>query len=59
MTLRDGRSAPSSGTTGLSADRTVALVEAAGRTAELRPMPEPVFWGGAIDDERYLVVSRS
>jgi ubiquinone/menaquinone biosynthesis C-methylase UbiE len=43
---------------GLTADRTVALVEAVGRTAELRPMPEPVFWGGEIADERYLVVSR-
>jgi SAM-dependent methyltransferase len=44
---------------GLTADQTVALLAAAGRTAELRPMPEPVFWGGEIDDERYLVVSAS
>jgi SAM-dependent methyltransferase len=44
---------------GLTADRTVALVEAVGRTAELRPMQEPVFWGGEIADARYLVVSRS
>lgn len=44
---------------GLTADQTVTLLEAAGRTAELRPMPEPVFWGGEIDDERYLVVSAS
>jgi len=42
---------------GLTADETVALVEATGRAAELRPMPDPVFWGGEIDDERYLVVS--
>lgn len=42
---------------GLTADETIALVEATGRTAELRPMPEPVFWGGPVDDERYLVVS--
>ena len=29
----------------------------AGRDARLRPMPEPVYWGREIDDERYLVVS--
>jgi SAM-dependent methyltransferase len=57
--LRDGRSAPSSGTTGLTAAETVGLVESAGREAELRMLPEPAYWGREIDDERYLVVSRS
>jgi len=43
---------------GLSAAETVALVEGAGRKAELTLLPEPVYWGREIDDERYLVVSR-
>jgi SAM-dependent methyltransferase len=61
LVLVEGRwgSPPSSGTSGLTAAQTIALVEATGRTAELRRLPEPVFWGRAIDDERYLVVSRS
>lgn len=42
---------------GLSAAETVALVEGAGRSAELTLLPEPVYWGREIDDERYLVVS--
>jgi SAM-dependent methyltransferase len=43
---------------GLSAARTVELVEATGREAELRLLPEATYWGREIDDERYLVVSR-
>ncbi len=54
--LRDGRSAPSSGTTGLTAEETVALVAEAGYQPELRRLPEPVFWGREITDDRYLVV---
>ncbi|MGH3348787.1 MAG: class I SAM-dependent methyltransferase [Nocardioides sp.] len=42
---------------GLSAEETVALVEATGREAVLRRMPEPVFWGRDISDDRYLVVT--
>ena len=42
---------------GLSAAEIVALVEGAGRKAELTLLPEPVYWGREIDDERYLVVS--
>jgi len=42
---------------GLTSEQTVALVEAAGRSAELVMLPEPRFWGREIDDERYLVVS--
>jgi len=56
-TLRDGRCAPSSGTTGLSAEETVALVERTGREALLRRMPEPVYWGREISDDRYLVTT--
>ncbi len=42
---------------GLSAEQTVALVEESGRPARLRRMPEAVFWGREITDDRYLVVS--
>ena len=44
---------------GLSAEQTVALVRATGRNAELRRLPEPAYWGRAVDDDRYLVTSRS
>lgn len=44
---------------GLTAAETVTLVSAVGRDAEVRPMPEPVYWGGETGDERYLVVSRA
>ena len=43
---------------GLTAEETVALVRSTGRTADVRPMPEPIYWGREITDERYLVVSR-
>lgn len=42
---------------GLSAERTLALVRATGREAELRRLPEPAYWGREIADERYLVLS--
>jgi SAM-dependent methyltransferase len=42
---------------GLTGAETVALLEAAGRDAVLRPLPEAVYWGGEIRDERYVVVS--
>ena len=42
---------------GLSAVDTRALVDQVGRRSDVRPLPEPVFWGREIDDERYLVVS--
>jgi SAM-dependent methyltransferase len=41
---------------GLTTDRTVALVEGAGFRAEARPLDDPVYWGGPINDERYVVV---
>lgn len=43
---------------GLTATQTVALVEATGRSVELRRLPEATYWGREITDERYLVVSR-
>lgn len=44
---------------GLAAEETVALVEATGRRADLRRLPEPVYWGREITDNRYLVVSEA
>jgi SAM-dependent methyltransferase len=44
---------------GLTAEQTVSLVEAACYRALLRRMPEPVFWGREITDDRYLVVGTS
>ena len=44
---------------GLTAEETVALVEAVGYRPRLRRMPEPVFWGRDITDDRYLVVGTS
>jgi hypothetical protein len=43
---------------GLTATRTVELVESTGREAELTMLPEAAYWGREIDDERYVVVSR-
>ena len=43
---------------GLTAARTVELVESTGREAELTMLPEAAYWGREIDDERYVVVSR-
>jgi SAM-dependent methyltransferase len=42
---------------GLAAADTQALVAGVGRTSDVRLLPEAVFWGREIDDERYLVVS--
>jgi SAM-dependent methyltransferase len=42
---------------GLTAEQTVDLVERSGREAHLRRMPEPVFWGRVITDDRYLIAS--
>jgi SAM-dependent methyltransferase len=44
---------------GLSARDTEALVRAAGRTAVVHPLTDPVLWGREVDDERYLVLSTS
>lgn len=42
---------------GLSAEQALALVEATGRPAELRRLTEARFWGRAVEDDRYLLVS--
>jgi SAM-dependent methyltransferase len=42
---------------GLAAAETESLVRATGRGVVVRHLPEPVYWGKEIDDERYLLVS--
>lgn len=44
---------------GLTAARTADLVRDAGLEPEVVPLDDPAYWGGPIDDERYLVVGRS
>ncbi len=43
---------------GLTALETLALVEGAGLTTTSRVLDDPEYWGGPIDDERYVVVGR-
>lgn len=43
---------------GLTADRTSALLNAAGLSGDVVPLVDPALWGRPIDDERYLVVGR-
>ena len=42
---------------GLTAAQTIELLRDAGRSAELHQLTDPVYWGRAIEDERYLVVA--
>jgi len=42
---------------GLPARRTEELVREHRAEVTLRLLPEPVYWGGPIEDERYLVLS--
>jgi SAM-dependent methyltransferase len=44
---------------GLSAAQAEQIVRAQRTHAEVTPLPEPVYWGKHITDERYLLVSRS
>ena len=43
---------------GIASEQAVALVRATARDAELRLLPEAVYWGKEITDDRYLLVSR-
>ncbi|HEX6446829.1 MAG TPA: methyltransferase domain-containing protein [Streptosporangiales bacterium] len=43
---------------GLSSGQLVAAVEPHASVVEVRPLPDPVLWGGPITDERYAVVAR-
>lgn len=42
---------------GLSATECERVVRTVRRDVMVRPLTDPVYWGGAVDDERYLVVS--
>jgi ubiquinone/menaquinone biosynthesis C-methylase UbiE len=42
---------------GLTAARTEELLRGAGRTPTTHPLTDEVYWGGPVDDERYLVVA--
>jgi SAM-dependent methyltransferase len=44
---------------GLSAADTQSLLSEVGRSAVVRHLPESVFWGREIEDERYLVLSEA
>jgi RimJ/RimL family protein N-acetyltransferase/protein-L-isoaspartate O-methyltransferase len=52
LVLVEGRWSTGAGLTGAE---TVALVQALGRTATLRPLPDAAYWGRVITDERYVV----
>ena len=41
---------------GLRASESEALLRAAGREPTTYPLPDAIYWGGPIEDERYLVV---
>jgi SAM-dependent methyltransferase len=42
---------------GLTSAQTEALVHGTGRSVAVRHLPDPVYWGREISDERYLAVS--
>lgn len=42
---------------GLTAEECTGLLAAAGRSADVVPLPDPALWGAPTEDERYLVVS--
>jgi SAM-dependent methyltransferase len=42
---------------GLTAEQTETLLRGAGREPATYPLDDPVYWGGPISDERYLVVA--
>lgn len=54
LVLVEGRWSTGAGLTGAE---TVALVEALGRAASLRPLAEAAYWGRETGDERYVVTS--
>ena len=43
---------------GLTARETTELVAGRGRTSTVTPLTDPQLWGGPIEDDRYLCVSR-
>jgi SAM-dependent methyltransferase len=43
---------------GIQRDECARLVLARREEAAVRPLDDPIYWGGPIDDDRYLMVSR-
>ena len=43
---------------GLSAEAAERIVRTARTSVEIQPLPEPIYWGKEINDERYLLVSK-
>lgn len=43
---------------GIGAEECSALVRQHRVEADLRPLRDPALWGGPVDDERYLLLSR-
>lgn len=54
LVLVEGRWATGAG---LPGERTVALLREQGLTPTLEPLRDPRYWGGTVDDERYLVTA--
>ncbi|MBO0892351.1 MAG: class I SAM-dependent methyltransferase, partial [Acidothermales bacterium] len=54
LVLVEGRWSTGAGLTGAEL---VAAVEPHAAVVEVRPLPDPVLWGGPITDERYAVVA--
>ncbi|WP_205304827.1 class I SAM-dependent methyltransferase [Nocardioides sp. 616] len=44
---------------GLTSATVVSLLSQVGRSGAVRYLTEPVFWGRTVEDERFLVVSRT
>jgi SAM-dependent methyltransferase len=42
---------------GLTSQETLRLVRAHNRDAVITPLDDPIYWGGPVTDERYLLVS--
>jgi SAM-dependent methyltransferase len=56
VVLVEGRWGTGAGLTAAEAERIVRAVRS---EVTVRPLPEAVYWGKEIDDERYLLVSRA
>ncbi len=54
LVLIEGRWHTGAGLTGAQA---LELIATLGRTATVTKLSEPFYWGGPIDDERYLITS--
>lgn len=54
VVLTDGNWATGAG---LTASETEQIVRDSGRQATVRHLPEPIYWGKVVEDERYLIVS--